>query len=71
MVRALLFVLVAQVGGAVFTLAFMGVGYVFFDRLTPFDTGAELHNGNVAVGLVVGSIFVGWPSRPEPSRAGE
>ena len=44
--------------GAVFTLAFMGVGYVFFDRLTPFDTGTELHNGNVAVGLVVGSIFV-------------
>ena len=32
--------------------------YVFFDRLTPFDTGTELHNGNVAVGLVVGSIFV-------------
>ncbi len=44
--------------GAVFTLVFMALGYIFFDRLTPFDTGQELHNGNVAVGLVVGSIFV-------------
>lgn len=44
--------------GAVFTLAFMAFGYLLFDRLTPFDTGAELHNGNVAVGLVVGAIFV-------------
>ena len=44
--------------GAVFTLAFMALGYMFFDRLTPFDTGVELQKGNVAVGLVVGSIFV-------------
>ena len=45
--------------GAAFTLAFMALGYKLFDRLTPFDTGAELHQGNVAVGLVVGAIFVG------------
>ena len=43
---------------AVFTLAFMALGYLVFDRLTPFDTGTELHKGNVAVGLVVGAIFV-------------
>ena len=45
--------------GALFTLAFMALGYTLFDRLTPFDTGAELQKGNVAVGLVIGSIFVG------------
>ena len=45
--------------GAFFTLALMAVGYKVFDRLTPFDTGAELRKGNVAVGIVVGSIFVG------------
>ena len=27
--------------------------------MTPFDTSAELRKGNVAVGIVVGSIFVG------------
>ena len=26
---------------------------------TPFDTSAELRKGNVAVGIVVGSIFIG------------
>ena len=45
--------------GAVFTLALMVAGYKVFDHLTPFDTGAELRKGNVAVGIVVGSIFVG------------
>ena len=34
-------------------------GYRVFDRITPFDTSAELRKGNVAVGIVVGSIFVG------------
>lgn len=45
--------------GAVFTLSLMATGYKVFDRLTPFDTGVELRKGNVAVGIVVGSIFVG------------
>jgi Ca2+/Na+ antiporter len=27
--------------------------------LTPFDTGEELSKGNLAVGHVVGSIFIG------------
>ncbi len=45
--------------GAVFTLGLMAAGYRVFDRLTPFDTGVELRKGNVAVGIVVGSIFVG------------
>lgn len=45
--------------GAVATLLFMGIGYKFFDRITPFDTHDQLEKGNVAVGVVVGSIFIG------------
>jgi len=46
-------------GGAVLALFFMIVGYRFFDKITPFDTSKELAGGNVAVGIVVGAIFVG------------
>ncbi|MCP4687345.1 MAG: DUF350 domain-containing protein [Desulfobacterales bacterium] len=45
--------------GAFLTLAFMGLGYWMFDKLTPFNTHVQLGEGNVAVGIVVGSIFVG------------
>tara|TARA_B100000949_G_scaffold31966_1_gene25357 strand:- start:471 stop:695 length:225 start_codon:yes stop_codon:yes gene_type:complete len=45
--------------GAFFTLAFMALGYMLFDRMTPFDTGVELQKGNISVGIVVGAIFIG------------
>ena len=45
--------------GACLTLAFMVLGYKIFDRITPFDTSAQLAERNVAVGIVVGSIFIG------------
>ena len=45
--------------GAVLTIVFMAVGFRVFNRLTPFDAHDELAKGNVAVGIVVGSIFVG------------
>ncbi|MEA2040665.1 MAG: DUF350 domain-containing protein [Thermodesulfobacteriota bacterium] len=45
--------------GAVLTIAFMLIGYKIFDRLTPFNTSKQLAENNVAVGIVVGSIFVG------------
>jgi uncharacterized membrane protein YjfL (UPF0719 family) len=45
--------------GALLTLAFMALGYKLFDRMTPFDTSAELAEKNTAVGIVVGSVFVG------------
>lgn len=45
--------------GAVICLVFMWLGYVLFNRITPFDTHHELDTGNVAVGIVIGSIFVG------------
>ncbi len=45
--------------GAILALFFMMVGYKLFDRMTPFETSKELGSGNVAVGIVIGSIFVG------------
>ena len=45
--------------GAILTLLFMMLGYKAFDKMTPFDTAKELAEKNVAVGIVVGSIFVG------------
>ena len=46
-------------GGAVMALAFMALGYWMFDKITPFDTSRQLSEGNVAVGVVIGAIFVG------------
>jgi uncharacterized membrane protein YjfL (UPF0719 family) len=37
----------------------MIVGYKIFDKITPFDTSKQLAEKNIAVGIVVGSIFVG------------
>jgi uncharacterized membrane protein YjfL (UPF0719 family) len=45
--------------GAILTLIFMVVGYKIFDKMTPFDTSKQLAEKNVAVGIVVGSIFIG------------
>jgi len=45
--------------GAILTLLFMMLGYKIFDKMTPFDTSKELAEKNVAVGIVVGSIFIG------------
>lgn len=49
---------VYAIAGAVVTLLFMGIGFRLFDRMTPFDTHLQLENGNMAVGIVVGSIFI-------------
>ena len=45
--------------GAFFTLTFMALGYMLFDRMTPFDTSVELQKGNISVGIVIGAIFIG------------
>ena len=47
------------VAGALLTLVFMIIGYKLFDGLTPFDTSKELAEKNIAVGMVVGSVFIG------------
>lgn len=45
--------------GAVLTILFMIIGYKLFDKMTPFDTSTQLSQNNIAVGIVVGSIFIG------------
>ncbi len=45
--------------GALLTILFMVLGYKILDWITPFDTSKQLGEGNVAIGLVVGSMFVG------------
>ncbi len=45
--------------GAAITLVFIVIGYKMFDKMTPFDTSRQLAEQNIAVGIVVGSIFIG------------
>ncbi len=45
--------------GALVTIVLMMVGYKVLDWLTPFDTSQQLGENNVAVGIVVGAMFVG------------
>jgi uncharacterized membrane protein YjfL (UPF0719 family) len=45
--------------GAVLTILFMLLGYKILDWITPFDTSKQLGEGNVAIGIVIGSMFVG------------
>ncbi len=45
--------------GALLTIVFMLLGYKILDWITPFDTSKQLGEGNVAIGIVVGSMFVG------------
>jgi len=45
--------------GAVMTIVFMLLGYKILNWITPFDTSKQLGEGNVAIGIVIGSMFVG------------
>jgi len=45
--------------GAILTMVCMLIGYKIFDRITPFDTSQALAEKNIAVGIVVGSVFIG------------
>jgi len=45
--------------GAFLTILFMLLGYKILDWITPFDTSKQLGDGNVAIGIVIGSMFVG------------
>ena len=45
--------------GALLTILFMVLGYKILDWMTPFDTSKQLGEGNVAIGMVIGSMFVG------------
>ncbi len=45
--------------GALLTIVLMVLGYKILDWITPFDTSKQLGEGNVAIGMVIGSMFVG------------
>ena len=45
--------------GACLTILFMLLGYKILDWITPFDTSKQLGEGNIAIGVVIGSMFVG------------
>ncbi len=45
--------------GAFLTILFMLLGYKILDWITPFDTSKQLGEGNIAIGVVIGSMFVG------------
>ncbi len=45
--------------GAFITLGFMVLGYKIFDRMTLLYKSKQLAYQNIAVGIVVGSIFIG------------
>jgi len=51
--------LLYAMAGAILSILFMIIGYKIFDKITPFDTHRQLEEGNIAVGIVIGSIFVG------------
>jgi uncharacterized membrane protein YjfL (UPF0719 family) len=51
--------LIYAIVGALLTLFFMIIGYQIFDKMTPFNTSEQLAEKNLAVGIVVGSIFIG------------
>ncbi|MCY4377348.1 MAG: DUF350 domain-containing protein [Spirochaetaceae bacterium] len=45
--------------GVLGTIGGMYLAFKVVDHLVPFDCGEELLKGNTAVGITVGSIFVG------------
>ncbi len=51
--------IIYAISGAVLTMLCMVIGYKIFDRITPFDTSRALAEKNIAVGIVVGSVFIG------------
>jgi hypothetical protein len=47
------------IAGGFITIGFMVLGYWLSDKLTAFDTSAELAKGNRAVGQMVQGMFIG------------
>jgi len=45
--------------GPLWCILIMRLGFGVFDRITPFKTSTELFEANLAVGVVVGCIFIG------------
>lgn len=59
--KAIITNLGVSVWGCLIGMFLMLIGYKIFDWVTPFDTQHELKEGNMSVGIVIASIFIGVP----------
>jgi uncharacterized membrane protein YjfL (UPF0719 family) len=57
-VKVIIYNLTYAVVGVVIGLAFAILSYKLFDKVTHFSFAKELEKGNLAVGIVVGGLFV-------------
>jgi len=57
-VKVIIYNLTYAVVGVVIGLAFAVLSYKLFDKVTHFSFAKELEKGNLAVGIVVGGLFV-------------
>ena len=55
----ILFQLVQTGGWTIVGVTLVYAGTIFFDRLSPIDYRAEIRQGNVAAGLVLGAVVLG------------
>lgn len=57
-VKVILYNLTYAVVGVIIGLAFAVLSYKLFDKVTHFSFAKELEKGNLAVGIVVGGLFI-------------
>jgi uncharacterized membrane protein YjfL (UPF0719 family) len=57
-VKVIFYNLIYAVVGVVIGIGFAILSYKLFDRVTHFSFAKELEKGNLAVGIVVGGLFV-------------
>ena len=57
-VKVIIYNLTYAVVGVIIGLAFAILSYKLFDKVTHFSFAKELEKGNLAVGIVVGGLFV-------------
>jgi uncharacterized membrane protein YjfL (UPF0719 family) len=57
-VKVIFYNLIYAVVGVVIGIGFAILAYKLFDRVTHFSFAKELEKGNLAVGIVVGGLFI-------------
>jgi uncharacterized membrane protein YjfL (UPF0719 family) len=56
--KVILYNLIYAVVGVVIGIGFAILSYKLFDKVTHFSFAKELEKGNLAVGIVVGGLFI-------------
>ena len=56
--KVILYNLVYAVVGVIIGIGFAILSYKLFDKVTHFSFAKELEKGNLAVGIVVGGLFI-------------